>query len=304
MKQLKKLLVLFMCSIMLFTVMPIQTQAASNIKLNKTKVTLKVGKSTKLKVKGTNKKVKWSSSKKKIATVNKNGKVVAKKIGKTTITAKVSNKKYTCKVTVVKSTHKHKYKMAVVEPTCTQKGNIVYACSCGHTYKTDYGKAKGHIEIVDEAVEPTTTATGLTEGKHCLMCGCILVKQTVIPKKNSPSANSTFDYEDDLLLHTYSSVYNPYNEYYVGGVDIETTDTSETTFDLKVTFYVVLFEKPAGAPDYIKGKVQLWKAGKKGMYDNDIFTVPNAIVDDSVYVTITFKDLVEGNYSIDILGYI
>ncbi len=69
-------------------------------KLNKTKLTLAVGKTAKLKVKNTKKKVKWSSSKKKIASVSKKGKVKGKKAGKTTITAKVGSKKLKCKVTV------------------------------------------------------------------------------------------------------------------------------------------------------------------------------------------------------------
>jgi hypothetical protein len=78
----------------------VTVEAASKVKLNKTKATLYVGKSTQLKVKGTKKKVTWKSSNKKVATVSKKGKVTAKKKGKATITAKVSGKKYTCKVTV------------------------------------------------------------------------------------------------------------------------------------------------------------------------------------------------------------
>lgn len=76
------------------------------ITLNKKKATLKVKKSVKLTVTrnpiNANEKITWSSSNKKIATV-KNGKVVAKKKGKVTITAKTSNgKKATCKITVKK----------------------------------------------------------------------------------------------------------------------------------------------------------------------------------------------------------
>jgi hypothetical protein len=37
--------------------------------------------------------------------------------------------------------------------------------------------AKGHTEVVDKAVEPTCTETGLTEGKHCSVCGEVLTKQ-------------------------------------------------------------------------------------------------------------------------------
>ena len=39
------------------------------------------------------------------------------------------------------------------------------------------GSSLGHTEVVDEKVEPTCTETGLTEGKHCLVCGRVLVAQ-------------------------------------------------------------------------------------------------------------------------------
>ena len=38
-----------------------------------------------------------------------------------------------------------------------------------------------HTEVIDAAVEPTCTATGLTEGKHCSVCNTVLTKQTTIP---------------------------------------------------------------------------------------------------------------------------
>ncbi|MFP3155817.1 Ig-like domain-containing protein [Lachnospiraceae bacterium ZAX-1] len=74
-------------------------EAASKTKLNKSDIYITVGNSITLKLSGTNKKVTWSSKDNKIATVKK-GNVFAKKKGSTTITAKVSGKKYNCKVVV------------------------------------------------------------------------------------------------------------------------------------------------------------------------------------------------------------
>ena len=53
-------------ALVLSIVYPQQAAAKSNLRLNHKKVTLKVGKSVKLKVKGTKKKVTWKTSKKKL----------------------------------------------------------------------------------------------------------------------------------------------------------------------------------------------------------------------------------------------
>ncbi len=76
-------------------------QAAKKVALNKKKITLQVGASTKLEVKNTKKKVTWKTSNKKIVKVNKTGKVTALKKGNAKITAKVAGKKLICKVKVL-----------------------------------------------------------------------------------------------------------------------------------------------------------------------------------------------------------
>lgn len=95
---------------MIFSVFPAtQVNAATKPKLSKTRITMTVGQSKKLKVKGISKKrakrIKWKSSKKKVVTVTKTGKLKARKAGKAVITAKVGKKKLKCKV-VVKRKHK------------------------------------------------------------------------------------------------------------------------------------------------------------------------------------------------------
>lgn len=82
-----------------------QVQAAK-IKLNKTKLSLKKGKTYTLKATVTpkdctDKSVKWKSSKSSVVKVDANGKVTAKKAGTATITATTKNGlKATCKITV------------------------------------------------------------------------------------------------------------------------------------------------------------------------------------------------------------
>ena len=101
MERIRKLMSLLLILAFCFTFIPtVNVQAASKVKINKTKATVYVGKTTTLKVSGTKKTVKWTTSNKKVATVSSKGKVTAKKAGSATITAKVSGKSYKCKVTV------------------------------------------------------------------------------------------------------------------------------------------------------------------------------------------------------------
>lgn len=100
-KKLRLLIVAFVM-VVCIGIMPMMTVNAQNVGLNKTSVTLNVGKSTTLKVTGTKKKVKWSSSKNNVATVSSKGKVEAKSAGSAVITAKVGKKSYKCKVLVFK----------------------------------------------------------------------------------------------------------------------------------------------------------------------------------------------------------
>ena len=74
--------------------------AKAKIRLNKKKVTIKVGGKVTLKLKNAKKKVIWKSSKKKVASVSAKGIVRGKSAGTAKITAKSNKKSYTCTVIV------------------------------------------------------------------------------------------------------------------------------------------------------------------------------------------------------------
>lgn len=82
-----------------------------------------------------------------------------------------------------------------VSATCTAVGTKAhYECSVCYKRFVDGESGKvevsaeelvipttEHTVVVDKAVEPTCTETGLTEGSHCSVCGTVLVAQQEIP---------------------------------------------------------------------------------------------------------------------------
>lgn len=57
-----------------------------------------------------------------------------------------------------------------------------------------------HTEVVDKAVEPTCTETGLTEGKHCSVCSAVLVEQEIVPALGFTVSGSVTGVTDNAMV--------------------------------------------------------------------------------------------------------
>ena len=82
------------------------------------------------------------------------------------------------------------------EATCTEMGQRERVCACGERETKTIDKLP-HTEGIDAAVAPSCTETGLTEGKHCLVCKEVLVKQEIVDATHTWSA----EYQCDKYAH-------------------------------------------------------------------------------------------------------
>ena len=93
----------------------------------------------------------------------------------------------------------HNFIPEIIEPTCEERGYTIYTCEdCEISYTDDYTEPTGHTEIIDEAVIPTCTKSGLTEGKHCSVCETVITPQQTIPAAGH-------SYTETVIAPTYTT---------------------------------------------------------------------------------------------------
>lgn len=79
--------------------------------------------------------------------------------------------------------HEHSYEWVIIEEAnCLKTGFKQQKCNeCGDVLTTSIIQKTYHTVIIDKAINPTCTETGLTEGSHCSICNEKIIEQTILP---------------------------------------------------------------------------------------------------------------------------
>ena len=177
-------------------------------KLNIKEVTLFKGETVQLKLTGATLETAVTGDEY-VATVDEQGLITAAYAGTTQITvSSAEGRTFKCKVTVnIREAEDHKHIASIQdgrEPSCTEpgftEGKFCAVCheimvphreipATGHNFVNDYCTICGspsenihiHSILTLEAVEPTCTTSGLTEGIYCETCEAVFKRQTTIP---------------------------------------------------------------------------------------------------------------------------
>ena len=101
------------------------------------------------------------------------------KAGEQTLTITSNGKTVTTTVTVL---HNGTWKV-LKEATCKETGKMEYVCSiCNNVVSEKAIEKTPHTVVIDKEVKPTCEKNGLTEGKHCSVCGKVITPQKTVPK--------------------------------------------------------------------------------------------------------------------------
>lgn len=161
----KILLSVFLCFLLISLCAPSQAISAYSLNsipfviLSSYKVTADIGEEFYiLAVTSNGKKPTWKSSNSKVVSVNTYGKIITKKTGAATITAKINNAEASCKITVNKTKITINAKSASIERDETIKLSVITSNNSEVTWKSQ----KRSIAIVDERGKVTGLKPGQT----------------------------------------------------------------------------------------------------------------------------------------------
>lgn len=260
-------------------------KAVPKVVLSEKSKKLTIGKSFILTLKNTKSSVKWSTSDKKVAAIKKISKykykVTAKKYGTATITAKVGNKKYTCKVTVPKKVSQLKIKekeiyndngLSITAQNVEKTANgIKFSFVLYNSSKKDYSVA-AHSYSVNNLMAGSNlyglNSVDVPKGKKARLY--VEIKNNWLSENNINNIGKL-----DVIFWTYA---NHYKSFDTGIVSVFTN-----MYDKNKQY------KPSGKKIYSDDNITVWNRGNlnfeilnKSGY-NASYTIENCSVNDWSY---------------------
>ena len=232
---------------------------------------------------------------------------------------------YSWVITIYKSSCIHNWEITeTVDATCTAAGRATYTCAqCGDSYTTVIA-ATGHTAVTEEAVEPTCTETGLTEGSHCAVCNEILIAQEtidalghayayVVTQEATCTQNGTKTYTCGRCDDSYTEDIQP-----LGHIEVIDAAMAATCTETGLTEgkhcsrcnAVLLAQETAAAlghdykdtvtePNCTEGGYTTHTCGRCGSSFNDTATEPlghTPVTDTAIAATCTENGLTEGSH--------
>lgn len=89
---------------------------------------------------------------------------------------------FTASESVSECEHSFRDLSVEIEVSCAAEGRVVRRCDICREVATEVVERLPHSVVADNKIETTCSATGLTEGSHCSVCGTVLASQEIIPK--------------------------------------------------------------------------------------------------------------------------
>lgn len=189
-----------------------EVKAAAKPVLSRNNATMIKGNSLTLKVKNNKKKVSWSSSNKKVVTVSSKGVVKAIGKGNANVTAKISGKKYVCKIkvetpsisakslslyrnktaklTVKGNSQKVKWSSSNTKIAKVSKNGVVTGVKAGKaviTASVSNKKYKSTITVKNPNLQLNVTSVSIIKGKTYKVTGTATPKATITWKTSNAS---------------------------------------------------------------------------------------------------------------------
>ncbi len=150
---------------------------------------------------------------------------------------------------VSESVHTHSFGewSTIIAPSCVLDGIKSRACEGCSLTELEKISALGHTSVIDDGIEPTCIADGMTQGAHCSTCDAILEKQEVIGALGHSYDNSVITDKASCLKDgtiKYTCSVNGCGDFYTESFSLPVYDATELYEDaIKYVGEILVYDR-------------------------------------------------------------